>query len=112
MNERPTPLTDAAYQACMDADGEPYADPELEMMTDLARQLERERDEARERVDECIQLRKERDELREALSFFLEDYLEAVYSGDWGNWDPETEDCVIKARKALSNTAPKGEDEQ
>lgn len=39
-----TPETDAVYQECMDSNGEPYADFELEKMLDKARRLERERD--------------------------------------------------------------------
>lgn len=43
-----TPETDAALQKCWDANGEPYADHELESMVDVARRLERERDALRE----------------------------------------------------------------
>ena len=39
--------------------------------------------------------------MREALTGVLDRYVGLVNSGDAGNWDPETEDVVIKARAAL-----------
>ncbi len=41
-------------------------------------------------------------ELVKALEGFLEMYCQGVNCGDWGNWDPEEDDEVIGARKALS----------
>jgi len=42
-------------------------------------------------------------ELVKALEGFLEMYCQGVNCGDWGNWDPEEEDEVIAARKALAS---------
>lgn len=41
------------------------------------------------------------DQLHEALKHLLEHYVELARSGDCGNWDPETEEPVKKARAAL-----------
>lgn len=46
-----TPETDAALQKCWDANGEPYADHELESMVDFARRLERERNALRAELE-------------------------------------------------------------
>ena len=46
--------------------------------------------------------------LLEALEAMTETYTRLVNSGDAGNWDPETEDSVIKARAAIA--AAKGEE--
>jgi len=43
-------------------------------------------------------------DLHVALSNLLDRYTELVNCGDCGNWNPETEDCVIEARKALGDT--------
>lgn len=40
-------------------------------------------------------------ELRSALTGLLDMYTELVNSGDCGNWDPEKDNEVITARKAL-----------
>jgi len=50
---------------------------------------------------------KQRDELAEALDFFTKSYVQFINSGDAGNWNPEKEECVIKARAALARA--KGE---
>jgi hypothetical protein len=39
--------------------------------------------------------------LQSALEDLLDHYIRMVKSGDCGNWNPETEPVVIKARKAL-----------
>lgn len=41
-------------------------------------------------------------ELLEALEEFLARYIRLVESGDCGNWDPETEEFVVKARIAIA----------
>jgi hypothetical protein len=41
-----------------------------------------------------------------ALTGLLDRYTELVNSGDCGSWDPETEDVVIAARKALEPREP------
>jgi hypothetical protein len=40
-------------------------------------------------------------ELEGALRTFLEMYIRLVNSGDAGNWNPENDEEVIRARKAL-----------
>lgn len=40
-------------------------------------------------------------ELLAALQGFLDMYIAAANSGDWGNWDPEEDDEVIAARAAI-----------
>lgn len=40
-------------------------------------------------------------EVKKALRDLLEHYLALANSGDAGFWDPETEEQVINARKAL-----------
>jgi hypothetical protein len=46
-------------------------------------------------------------DLLEALEFFVERYAALVNSGDCGNWNPETDAEVIKARAAIKKA--KGE---
>ena len=41
------------------------------------------------------------EQLVKALENFTEMYVNSVNSGDWGNWDPETDEEVIMARAAL-----------
>ena len=50
----------------------------------------------------------ERDRLREALSILLEEYVSDVdpYRVAGFYRDPETEDCVVKARAALKGETP------
>ena len=57
-------------------------------------------DEAADRIET---LTAERDRLREALSILLEEYVSDVdpYRVAGFYRDPETEDCVVKARAAL-----------
>jgi len=43
-------------------------------------------------------------ELRDALQRFLDMYISCVNSGDWGDWDPETDSEVIQARRALEKS--------
>jgi selenocysteine lyase/cysteine desulfurase len=66
MSERPTPETDAFLRDLND-----YSDVELRAMTDHARKLERERDEATTRrmetIMQCELYEQERDEARKAL---------------------------------------------
>ena len=45
-------------------------------------------------------------ETRGALAVFTDHYVRMINSGDCGSWDPETEDVVKLARKAL--LPPKG----
>ena len=45
-----------------------------------------------------------------ALTDLLDHYTGTINSGDCGNWDPEEEEVVIKARKALANM-PKSKEE-
>lgn len=42
-------------------------------------------------------------QLKEALEDTLEHYLCLANSGDAGKWNPETEEHVINARKALTD---------
>ena len=51
-----TPRTDACYKECMDANGEPYADNELEKMRDCSRELERENNKLRKQLHRSMQL--------------------------------------------------------
>ena len=44
------------------------------------------------------------EKMREALEFFLDTWLRLVESGDAGFWNPEDDECVKKARAALSET--------
>lgn len=46
-------------------------------------------------------LQRKHKRLQEAAQIFLDDYIKCVNSGDWGFWDPETQDIVINLRKAL-----------
>ena len=58
---------------------------------------------------DCIEaLTAERDRLREALSILLEEYVSDVdpYRVAGFYRDPETEDCVVKARAALKGKTP------
>ncbi len=59
----------------------------------------------RSKTSECmgvnIQLAARVAELEKALNELLDRYTGMVNSGDCGNWNPETEDCVIKARAAM-----------
>lgn len=48
-------------------------------------------------------------ELLEALNETLEHYLQLANSGDAGNWDPETEPKVIKARAAIAKALGEGQ---
>jgi hypothetical protein len=45
-------------------------------------------------------------ELGEALAAITEHYVDLVNSGDAGNWDPEEEEPVIRARTALAKARP------
>ena len=56
----------------------------------------------------CDALTAERDRLREALSILLEEYVSDVdpYRVAGFYRDPETEDCVVKARAALKGKTP------
>lgn len=42
--------------------------------------------------------------LLKALELLLERYVELVACGDCGNWNPETDNEVIAARKAIGGT--------
>lgn len=44
--------------------------------------------------------------MREALAGLLDHYVQLVTSGDAGFWNPEKEEIVIAARKALTSTPP------
>lgn len=59
-------------------------------------------------IVECVNshasLVEEVERLREALETFVSEYVEMVNSGDCGFWDPEKEDKVIAARKALEKS--------
>ena len=59
-------------------------------------------------ADRIKQLTAERDRLREALSILLEEYVSDVdpYRVAGFYRDPETEDCVVKARAALKGETP------
>lgn len=59
-------------------------------------------------IVECVNshasLVEEVERLREALTTFVDEYVEMVNSGDCGFWDPEKEDKVVAARKALEKS--------
>jgi len=50
--------------------------------------------------------------LRISLEEFVTMYVDMINSGDCGNWDPETEPEVIRARAALALTKKDGPAEQ
>lgn len=41
-------------------------------------------------------------DLLEALETFVDGYVASVAMGDWGDWNPEEEPRVIKARQAIA----------
>ena len=43
---------------------------------------------------------------RTALEGLLTRYTDLVNCGDCGSWNPEKEDCVINARRAISTQEP------
>ena len=47
------------------------------------------------------------DAMKEALWLLLNRYVDLANCGDCGNWDPELEESVINARKALALTEAK-----
>lgn len=55
----------------------------------------------KQKLDE---MRKQRDELLKELGRMVYAYVDLVTSGDCGNWDPETDDCIISARKVLEGS--------
>lgn len=59
-----------------------------------------------EEIEATMALLESSPALFEALKQFVSEYVALINSGDCGNWDPETEEKVIKARAALSSAQP------
>jgi len=49
-------------------------------------------------------LRDKNYQLARALDELLKRYTAMVNSGDCGNWNPEADECVVKAKDALAST--------
>lgn len=100
-----TPSQSQIEQACARAREEPSPWPTTEAHDKIARQFRegelREFDYACGYHDALLAAATEREAMRSALENLLTMYVRMVNSGDYGNWDPETEAEVIAARAAL-----------
>lgn len=77
------------------------AQPHHSMQTILWEAIKDYAERAEESDPSHASLVEEVERLRTALTTFVDEYVEMVNSGDCGFWDPEKEDKVVAARKAL-----------
>ena len=58
---------------------------------------------ARKQIKKARDMKAQRDSAVKALQNCIKAWTDLAYSGDAGNWDPETDDHIIEARLALSH---------